>query len=893
MTEIRTGGQALELLPALYRTRDARPDGKPGFLESVLTVIVDQLAVVDADLDQLYDDLFIETCDAWVVPYIGDLVGVLPGAPGESGAVLTRAAVADAIALRRRKGTAAVLEQLAHDVTGWPAVAVEMFQRMVVAQHVRHVVASRGSTLSMRVAVALERLGTAFDPAAHTLDVRRIGSGRGRYNARNVAVLVWRDVPLPLTWADAGALDAQRFRFSPLGVDQPLATAPSTERTLAHHTTPLNVPGVITRRALAAAPADYYGPGRSLAIRRAGDQLPVDLADIVACDLADSAVGGAGPGGSTWSNVHRLRPGQVGVDPALGRLAFGTAQPGPPQVSFVTTAPSDVGGSEGRARPPTPLGQPVTHVRRDGAGGAATSIAAGFTAAGGSGTVEIGDSRTYSEDLSVRVPAGAQFRVVGGAGWLPVIDLLAPLTITVGEAGVLTFVGLVVAGGTLVVRGRPDRVELTDCTFVPGQRLDADAQVTAPVGPSVLLDLDADWQTEIVVANCVTGPLHVPADGSTLRITDSIVDGVADGLGRSAESGAPARIVPALRSPAPLGTSGLALPAGSTTLRLTLGTDAPRLVDLGSVPPDVRSAASLLDAALTGSGARALAIEDQVVLVGDGRALAVTAVAGSGLADGLGLTSPSARTRVVLGGVVDVAGAASGGTLTVTGRPGEEWAVHVGAGASDLTSLAVEVQAAVRAAAATLAGVGVGALDGALVVIPADAAAVTFTGARTDQATAGSLGLVSPRPAIAADFTGTPGAILGLTRCTVLGAVDVTAVDTVTDSIVTGRVTCERRQTGCVQYSWIPPGSRTPRQHECQPAAPDTPAPSFVSRHYATAGYGRLRRAGATALVRGAGDGFEMGAMARLRQTQRDDNLRRGIEEFLRFGLEAGVLDGD
>jgi hypothetical protein len=127
----------------------------------------------------------------------------------------------------------------------------------------------------------------------------------------------------------------------------------------------------------------------------------------------------------------------------------------------------------------------------------------------------------------------------------------------------------------------------------------------------------------------------------------------------------------------------------------------------------------------------------------------------------------------------------------------------------------------------------------------------------------------------------------------VLGSVVVTAVDLVTDSIITGPLVSDRRQVGCVQYSWIGPGSSTARQHECQPTTAGTPAPRFVSQRYATPGYARLRRTGASAIVRGARDGYEMGALARLRQTQRDDNLRRAIEEFLRFGLDAGVLDGD
>ena len=60
------------LLPAIYRIRDEER-GKP--LQALLSVIADEIAVLEEDLAQLYDDQFIETCAEWVVPYIGDLVG--------------------------------------------------------------------------------------------------------------------------------------------------------------------------------------------------------------------------------------------------------------------------------------------------------------------------------------------------------------------------------------------------------------------------------------------------------------------------------------------------------------------------------------------------------------------------------------------------------------------------------------------------------------------------------------------------------------------------------------------------------------------------------------------------------------------------------------------------
>ena len=61
-----------ELLPAIYRVRDAE-QGEP--VKALLTVIAEQLGVIEENLAQLYDDQFIETCAEWVVPYIGDLIG--------------------------------------------------------------------------------------------------------------------------------------------------------------------------------------------------------------------------------------------------------------------------------------------------------------------------------------------------------------------------------------------------------------------------------------------------------------------------------------------------------------------------------------------------------------------------------------------------------------------------------------------------------------------------------------------------------------------------------------------------------------------------------------------------------------------------------------------------
>src|SRR4051812_23450761 len=104
-----------DLLPALYRRRDEERDGA---LKALLETLDAQGGVVEADLRALYANWFIETCDDWVVPYIGDLVGDRPrtdpgGDPERARLIHPRREVANVIRHRRRKGTAALLELLA------------------------------------------------------------------------------------------------------------------------------------------------------------------------------------------------------------------------------------------------------------------------------------------------------------------------------------------------------------------------------------------------------------------------------------------------------------------------------------------------------------------------------------------------------------------------------------------------------------------------------------------------------------------------------------------------------------------------------------------------------------------------------------------------------------
>src|SRR5262245_59511740 len=100
-----------ELLPAIYRLRDTE-HGYP--LRDLLRVVAEQVNAAEEDINQLYDNWFIETAQDWVVPYIADLVGYTPvnaagdpraSSPAENRILIPRREVANTIGYRRRRGT--------------------------------------------------------------------------------------------------------------------------------------------------------------------------------------------------------------------------------------------------------------------------------------------------------------------------------------------------------------------------------------------------------------------------------------------------------------------------------------------------------------------------------------------------------------------------------------------------------------------------------------------------------------------------------------------------------------------------------------------------------------------------------------------------------------------
>jgi hypothetical protein len=137
-----------------------------------------------------------------------------------------------------------------------------------------------------------------------------------------------------------------------------------------------------------------------------------------------------------------------------------------------------------------------------------------------------------------------------------------------------------------------------------------------------------------------------------------------------------------------------------------------------------------------------------------------------------------------------------------------------------------------------------------------------------------------------------PGASVSLQASTVLGTAQASSLRA-SNSIFTHKVSVTRRQLGCVRFCYLPLRSLAPRRYRCQPvdaAAADRVSPQFSSVRYGEPDYGQLARNCPPEITTGAEDEGEMGAFHFLQQTHRLRSLRILLDEYLRFGLEAGIL---
>ncbi|WP_439578164.1 hypothetical protein [Elioraea sp.] len=602
MTDAPPEGRLYRQLPAFWRVRDAE-EGWP--LRALLGAIEDQVAAVEDDIARLNDGLFVETADPWILPYLGDLVGTTPlydlaaqpepatwralfadlaGAaplPGEPSRLMppiaarTRPDVAKTIYYRRRKGTVPMLEELARDVTGWPAHVVEFFKTLGWTQWIRsHVRPGRGGWVDLRSTSVAELVQGAFDDTTRTVDVRPFDAVVGRHGIPKTGFFLWRLIAEPLDGLAAREADQPwRWRFSPLGQDAPLFARARREADETGQATELHVPAAIrggllfadlaAARATTAATSALYGPFGTAAIAAAGESsLHVTL---IRADGSEDAV-----------PAHRIRcmsldpwnrPGSdlVGVDVRLGRIALGDdLEAEAVRVACCRGTVAGIGGGTYARTGWQVRRTPDIALYIVGEGGVDTlrdALAQWETDGKPDAVIRILDNRSYHETsggAALEIEPADPDPLTGQRGTLaieaadrarPHLRLDMPLAITGDHPeSMVTLSGLLIEGA-VALAGTLRRLRLLHCTLVPGVTI-ADTGAAwapaAPVAPSLTVAAAFDGAIantglSIECAFSITGPLRVPAHARQLVVLDGVVDGVntAAIAGSDADADAP------------------------------------------------------------------------------------------------------------------------------------------------------------------------------------------------------------------------------------------------------------------------------------------------------------------------------------------------------------------
>lgn len=548
------------LLPAVYRIRDEQ-QGHP--LRDLVALIAREFEGLEENVEQLYDDQFIETCADWVAPYIGDLIGYRP-LHGVAAAVASpRAEVANTIAYRRRKGTAAMLEQLARDVTDWPTRAVEFFEQLATTQYMNHVRLHAPATAELRSLAKMLQQGGPFNAVAHTAEMRRPKAGSGRYNIPYVGIFLWRLQPfrlsnLPLT-PDAADATGTKFRFNPFGADLQLFRLPQTEKLISHIAEPANVPDPLRIREIAlqvraaqqtslvVSQTQDYGDGRSFVLRRSGAVVPINrlgppaspddppspaIPELRIADLRDIVDSGGTVIG--WAHEAVALPKVILVDPERGRVFLGIDRAAehaaaPFSADFHFGFSRAIGGGE-YARTP---GGALLATQRSAS--QSEALQPHLDAIAGGGRLVIKDSLTYAQTpvpvfkvkgvTAVGAP-GLEVVITARDGARPLIEASGQVELDIGPRGKLILEGLVISGGTLQLTApaagddEPRELVLRHCTLVPGLALHPNGNAVSPAATSLVVK---NPFVTVRLEHCIVGALQITRD-ATVLLNNCIVD---------------------------------------------------------------------------------------------------------------------------------------------------------------------------------------------------------------------------------------------------------------------------------------------------------------------------------------------------------------------------------
>lgn len=579
--EIYYADKLWNLIPVIYRSVDTEAFGQHGPLRELVDRVGAQAAVVRRSVDRLWQDQSIETCDDWVIPYIADLLATNLVASLDARG--QRLDVAKTIYYRRRKGTMGVLEEIAHDITGWEARVVEFFRRLGRTRHnfdpeiglpsqtddpagnrtlqlaegiigqwtgtpiggwadLRNVYGASQAQSPFGIYPA-SKAPSAFDEYFHTADFRK-GQGRsGWYNIPKLGVFLWRlksfgvDFTTPVHYSDPKC--AAYFSFDPTGREIPLFAFLSRSFGVGWVSpqewqlpTPISTPLLTVALANPASQPLYaaLNPDGTTVDRNA---LGVFTQPGSEYELIPSTAVTTFPEPPT---SHA----QIMIFPEAGKFKTLSSLDGSPFVTYCYGFPSTIGaGAYDRRVLGQPLATPPAPVRTvTGGSGLDTKLAA----IAPTGTVQVSDSLTYSSVSDVSNINSVTVLAENTTPPIRPVVRLAPPSPKVKEwafsgndvQSVLVLDGLFVSGGDIVLRGIFDSVTLRCCTLDPGTAGTAAGTFAKAVDGIDLLPchlwIEAQI-TNLVIDRCILGPIAtrttiatgLKGEIQTLAVTDSIV----------------------------------------------------------------------------------------------------------------------------------------------------------------------------------------------------------------------------------------------------------------------------------------------------------------------------------------------------------------------------------
>jgi hypothetical protein len=489
------------LLPRYFWLRDAEDGG--GLLDALVRGLAGQYDALRLDVDLLYDQFFLATCDPQYVPLIGDEIGITGLAPATGPGIGDRAFVGRAIQLRRRKGSLATAARGVIAASGWATFVQESRDAVIATASVRDpggqppgFVQISGRTPAAERTRPWSAYGRAPSISGRTLlagepPQRRAGAA-GFPAPGTVALYVWRLVSFPVTGRtasparDAPARVARRaFRLDPLGRDIRLFTVPSPPSDRELPPSQDEIPLPLTVELLSEALQSGSPP-----VQVAG------CPSLAAGDLRD------------WRRPPRLGRVDAVVDPLLGRLLLAKERTDNPAVGYAYGFLGELGGGPYGTvddYSALPADTAIIHVAQDGTVSERTVEGAVAATDGRDGSIVIEDSATYAapgRHWAIDVPDGVLLRIASAPEAAPV--LAGDLRLRVGRLARFELSGIVL-GGTLSIEGQGE-LAIQHSTLAPDAGRDS---------------LRASKDVAVAMSFAIVGGVKA----SELSLSSSIVDG--------------------------------------------------------------------------------------------------------------------------------------------------------------------------------------------------------------------------------------------------------------------------------------------------------------------------------------------------------------------------------